>query len=282
MTTATELCNVTLTAIGEKRSADITTDTTKPGILCNALYQDAIDTVLIENDWSCAVERANLDYREDVIASISLAKPAVITFDTASAALYQNGDQVYLIDITSTDAALVTYLESIVCTLKGKSGLTFTLYDEDGDTAIDLSAVYTAAVTAGTCRIYGEQYDYRYDMPSDLLVVRNLYPSLSEWAMEGSRLVCNDEDDLTIIYTKQLTDISILSKWLITPIAYCLAYMIVEAVKGEGSGQSYYKLYQMMLHLAKRAEGRWKQERNDIEVEYTADFGPRRQKIVKI
>lgn len=259
MTTATDLCNLALVLIGEKQLTNVATDTTKAALLCNAMYQDAINDVLAENDWSCAKARANLSYRKDTISGISLANPAVITFDATSAASYKNGDKIYIESVTTDDATLESYLEETVFTLKGKTGDTFQLYSEDGEDAIDTSA-YSNAVTAGESRVYDHEYGYRFDLPSDFITSRGLYGTEAEWEIEENYIYC-DEDEITLVYTKEITTITTLSKWLHTPIAFNLAFRLVDSIKGEGS-DGYYKLYMTQLHLAKRAEGRWKQERD--------------------
>jgi hypothetical protein len=51
----TEICNMALTPLGERRIHDIDSDTDETAVLCRLYYDNIVDEVLRSHPWNCAV-----------------------------------------------------------------------------------------------------------------------------------------------------------------------------------------------------------------------------------
>jgi len=266
--TATELCNLALTLIGEKRITDVmdTTDTSRGRVLCYALYELAIKEIMIHRHWACARDHRRSNY-ETATATITNANPGTIEI-TSNEDYYRVGDRIAIVSATSDDSSFASYLETLeelyLDTNAGDD--TYDLIDEDDDD-IDMSG-YTDNATC-VIRINDFKYQYRHALPSDFLAVREVYGLTGDWEIIRKHLYC-DAETIHLIYTKnpEVTDIS---EWLLMPIAYNLAAKLVTAIKGEGM-QDYTSLIYVYLSEAKKIEARHIQERDDPDFEYAIDI----------
>jgi hypothetical protein len=266
--TAVELCNTALTLIGEKRITALT-DESRGGVLCNALYQQAIKEVLAERDWACAREKIRLNYNT-ATATISSADPGTVLI-TTNTGLYQVGDRIIVDEATcAADPSFATYLEEHdeLYLDTNATANTYDLIDEDGDD-INLATDYGAVDATCTIRIGDFKYQYRYSLPTDYVAIREVYNLIGDWEISRGCLYC-DEEPIFLCYTKMPSDVDDLSEWLTLPIAYNLAAKLVTAIKGDGLND-YMRLYFLYLNEAKKIEARNTQEKNDPEFEYVID-----------
>ena len=65
-------------------------------------------------------------------------------------------------------------------------------------------------------------YDYAYSLPGDCLRVWELYNSTSNWAVEGKKFLCSD-DEPQIRYIKRVTDTGLFSPAFVICLATALA-----------------------------------------------------------
>lgn len=56
----TEACNLALISIGANPINDIADTTDRNAVLCNSVFQPALDTLMSEHEWSCAIARQQL------------------------------------------------------------------------------------------------------------------------------------------------------------------------------------------------------------------------------
>ena len=68
-TTATGIANLALNRIGAKNIVSITAGESREAILCNALYAEVLDELLIGEDWGFARHVFDLDETDDVVES---------------------------------------------------------------------------------------------------------------------------------------------------------------------------------------------------------------------
>lgn len=88
----------------------------------------------------------------------------------------------------------------------------------------------------------GEEYNYRYPLPSDYLKVRKIEPALTDYKIEAGYLLTNydntDGDDITLHYTRRETNPAMFPAMFVTCL-YCrlAAQVSFKQVRGSSNVQ---------------------------------------------
>lgn len=99
-------------------------------------------------------------------------------------------------------------------------------------------------------------YEHKFTLPADCLRVTELYDSDSEWKIEGSYLM-TDDDEVKILYIANITDTTKFSPLFSTALMYHLASKFaVPMTKDKGLQQQNYQLYRSTVDNARSVDSR--------------------------
>lgn len=70
---------------------------------------------------------------------------------------------------------------------------------------------------------------YRYELPSDLVALRRVYPKCLKWRRDGSEILCDQSGGLIIRYTRKITNEALLPATFQTAVALALAVRLAPA-----------------------------------------------------
>jgi hypothetical protein len=178
MATKTDIANMALLRLGEKKLDDISTDTSNPANLINAIWDVVLEESLFsgpEEGWRFARRRYHgIDRDSSTISSIA-----------------QNST-----DITVTTSAAHNLIAGDMVELSGDTGYDGT-YDINSvtSTTFDVTATFVATGT-GTAKWTSERFFYRFAMPTSTRVTRVQVggTDITDWVREGEYILTNQED----------------------------------------------------------------------------------------
>lgn len=252
--TKVRMYNLALTKLGITERLTTATDNTVEAGVFNAIYDQVLNEVLELGGWKCARQRVTLERDYDEVEDATQAEPVVIT---ATAHTFIDGD---LVKFTEVDG--MTELNGNTYMVANAGDDDFELYDENGTVALDGAAF--GAYTAGgyIWRIPNWDYAYMFKLPDDCLkVLETEWPvGQGGWVEENNFLLTNHEnDELSIVYLRYLTDVTKFSPLLVDAVVTRLASVAAPAITKSVAKQA--QLDQEFAGILSRARGedaRWR------------------------
>ena len=227
--TVESICNSALAKVGATSISSIS-GTDKKSVLCNLLYSKVRDKVLKAHPWNFAIKRARLAGDVDTFVDGDVTVGTDSIAETAHGRL--SGDRCMLSTTGTLPTGLSADTEYYFIKVDADNFKLAETYDEAiAGTAITI----TAAAGGGTHTIrympaFG--WDYQYVLPADYLRVLSGEDDDSDFAIEGSLLLCND-DSFKIKYIAQITDVTAFpadfDELLAWYLAYELAFPLVQS-----------------------------------------------------
>jgi hypothetical protein len=239
ITSSTDIANLALDLIGAKQITSITADSVKEDQVCNRWYDRCRDRLLRKFPWTFAREVRPLvlsagfyEYYDKfggtapAITGITKANPAVVSATSHGLA---TGDYCELREVGGMTELLetafqATYVDANSFSLTGINSTNLTTYTSGG-------SVYRVHPN------FAWREGYAYDLPSDYLGVVTLLDRESDFEVFGGRIYTTVED-ATLVYTKQVTDVTSFDELFVDLLAADLARKICTPIVGAKAGDA--------------------------------------------
>jgi hypothetical protein len=228
-TDAEEICNVALARIGVSKITSIS-DNNSRAVLCNTFYTRIRDERQRSHPWNFTMKRALL----------SLVTTTFVDGDVNTGTDQINiathglvlGDRVTFSSTGTLPAPIDTNNTYYVIFVDASNfKLAESLTDAIAGTALDL----TSAAGGGTHTLNYLplfKWDYKYNIPSDMLRALQLEQKSQEFKIEGGYIV-SDTENAYLLYVAQITDTTKFDKsfddLLAAEMAYELSYPLVQS-----------------------------------------------------
>lgn len=222
-----KIVNLALVRLGANTITSLA-DGSRNATAANVIYETIRDEVLRAFNWGFAKRRAWLDEKTPnkvVITGITQANPGVVTYTHVGVLDPSDGDKVEIAGVVGmTDLNGEQYVVDGVDTVAE----TFELLDTD----TSAMGAYVSDGTAERVVPASDEWAYCYDKPEDCLAVRmiNDDPDII-FEMTDDGIYCN-EPDIKIVYTKQVTTVTIFDATFVSAFASRLAGELAVAVSG--------------------------------------------------
>ena len=222
-----EIVNLALLRLGANTITSLS-DGSRNATAANVIYDMIRDEILRSFDWGFAKRRAWLDEKTPnkvTITGVTKANPGVVTYTHVGVSDPSNGDKV---EIAGVVGMVALNGNQYVVDNVNTTAETFELLDTD----TSAMTVYGSAGTAERVIPVSDEWIYCYDKPSDCLAVREVNddPNIL-FEMNEDGIYC-DTKDISITYTKQVTDVSVFDVIFVSALAARLAGELAIPITG--------------------------------------------------
>jgi len=211
--TKTEICNFSLTALGQPAVADVDTDITTGGIQAKRHYDPTLNSLLRSHPWQFASMWADL------------VRPTILTSGTStgtnSATTLNDTGQAWTVNVYAgcwlwvTDGTGEGQIRRIV------SNTATQITTDDDSKVTPTTAGYEVWKYPSAY-----QWDYQYQLPSDFLRLEKADPSDERFEVEGAYLK-TDSDTMSIRYVRLITDPTLFDALFVEAMTVALAAKLV-------------------------------------------------------
>jgi hypothetical protein len=262
VTTSLEICNLALARLGDISISAIDT-TTKAGSLCNTLYAQLRDELLVSYPWSFARRSLPITdsmhfYSKMTITNIVVASTTadITTLTVSSTGTYVDVGQGVLIE----DVVGMTQLNGNTYRVTSSTAAVSFVIEVPGP-----STDYSTYVSGGTARIdtLDDVYDYAYRLPTDFLSdIRSA--NLYDYEIRQGNVLANpayftlwtNEEDLVFNYIAQVTEVKLFPVFFVRALAGKLAAELSwPLTQSQKVQEAQYAIFQGDFANAKRLDG---------------------------
>jgi hypothetical protein len=217
-----DIANMALQMLGQPTITTLTESSRDAGI-CNQLFAQNRDYVMLQNDWPCLIERIRLTRSGSwAISGITKASPAVVTCATHTLV---TGEV-----LTIEDVSGMTQINDNSYVVRAYTSTTISLNDPDG-TAADSSG-FSAWTSGGY--VYRDQtadHAFIYDLPADCYRPMQVLDATGHadeaYTWERNRsFIYTDVEDAQLRYVRQSTDPTEWDPDLVSAMSLRLAWLI--------------------------------------------------------